>query len=74
MLSSNDPTFLYFQVFVDFRTLCQKNPNDRNFAVEDILRNGAQAPNTCGKVDIPKTPGTLVIYARRSTLREKMAR
>jgi hypothetical protein len=72
-LPSNESTFLYFQAFVDLRTLCQKNPNDRSFAVADILRDGEQTPNTCGKVAIPKTPGTFVIYARPATLREKMA-
>lgn len=72
-LPSNGPTFLYFQVFVDFRTLCQNNPNDRSFAVADILRDGEQIPNICGKAAVPKTPGTLVIYARSATLEEKMA-
>ena len=72
-LSSNEPTFLYFQVFVDFRTLCEKNPNDHSFAIEDILRDGEQTPNICGKVAVPKTPGTFVIYARPATLKEKMA-
>ena len=72
-LPSNELTFLYFQVFVDFRTLCEKNPNDRSFAVADILRDGEQAPNICGEIAIPKTPGTLVIYALPATLKEKMA-
>src|SRR5665213_4025722 len=42
ILPLNEPTFLYFQAFVDFKTLCQKNPNDLSFAVADILRDGEQ--------------------------------
>jgi hypothetical protein len=60
-------------VFVDLRTLCEKNPNDHSFAVADILRDGEQTPNICGKISMPKTPGTFVIYARPAMLREKMA-
>ena len=64
----------YVQVWVDYRTLCQTDPNHRAFSVAQIASDGASTPNDCGKTIRPGAPGTLVVYARRSTLKEQMAR
>jgi hypothetical protein len=64
----------YVQVWVDYRTLCQEDPNSRAFSVTQIVSDGASTPNNCGKANHPSSPGTLVVYARPSTLKEQMAR
>jgi hypothetical protein len=73
-LRLDEPNLAYLQVWADFRTLCQSDPNDRSFSVADIMKSGVQSPNNCGKIVIPNSPGRLIVYARHSTFREEMAR
>src|SRR5271155_5438350 len=42
------PETQWIQVFVDFRTLCQTEPNMKSFSVDEIISGGLAAPNTCG--------------------------
>jgi hypothetical protein len=71
-LPLNEPTLVYLQVLVDFRTLCQEVPNSRSFSVEDTIERGMQTPNNCGQAAAAPTPGTFVVYARPATIKEKM--
>jgi len=73
-LRLDEPNLAHLQVWADFRTLCQDDPNDRSFSVADIMKNGMQSPNNCGKIVIANSPGRLIVYARHSTFREEMAR
>ena len=64
----------YVQVWVDYRTLCQSDPNHYATSVTEIISRGSATPNNCGNITRNNEPGTLIVYARRSTLREEMAR
>ncbi len=44
------------------------------FNISLILTQGLIAPNTCGTVLVKPEPGRLILFARRETLREKLAR
>ncbi len=69
------PSHLPFvQIWVDYRTLCQSDPNHHAFSVSQIVSDGASTPNDCGKASRQSSPGTLIVYARPSTLKEQMAR
>ena len=60
-------------IFVDFMTQCELHPNSRSFSLPEAMERGLVAGNSCGVVKLQPTPGQLVIFARRPTLRERMA-
>jgi hypothetical protein len=62
----------WIQVFVDYRTLCQTEPNRLSFNVAEIVSSGFVTPNGCGSLRRVATTGQLVVFARPATLREKM--
>lgn len=62
----------WIQVFADYRTLCQAEPNRLSFNVTEIVSSGLTTPNTCGSIRRVATAGQLVVFARPATLREKM--
>jgi hypothetical protein len=62
----------WIQVFVDYRTLCQTEPNRLSFNVAEIVSSGLVTPNSCGSLRRVATTGQLVVFARPATLREKM--
>lgn len=64
----------WIQVWVDYKTLCQRKPNLNSFSVEKILAFGASSPNNCSSLVEAPTSGRFVVFARHSSLREKMDR
>lgn len=64
----------WIQVWADGMTLCQSKPNLNSFSVDTILTAGLSTPNSCGSLRKNLTPGTFTVYARPSSLREKMER
>jgi hypothetical protein len=64
----------WIEVFADYMTPCYGKPNLVQFSVDTILSKGLAAPNDCGKFSQPLKPGQFTVFARPSTLREKMAR
>jgi hypothetical protein len=64
----------WIQVWADGMTLCQSKPNLNSFSVKTILNTGLSAPNSCSSLVQADAPGHFIIYARSSTLSEKMAR
>ncbi len=62
-----------FSTFADFMTMCNTQPNYRYSRVDTILTMGLAKPNECGSFAEKPRHGQLVIYARKPTLREKMA-
>jgi hypothetical protein len=64
----------WIEVFADELTLCHSKPNLIPFSVDAILSTGLAAPNECGNVAQRLKPGNFTVFARPSSLREKMAR
>jgi hypothetical protein len=64
-------TIQWMQVFVDYRTLCQAEPNRRSFSLAKIVGSGEATPNDCSSVRKDLKPNQLVVFARPATLREK---
>lgn len=64
----------WIQVWADGMTLCQTKPNVRSFSVETILTTGLSAPNSCSSLVQTAVPGHFIVYARPSSLSEKMGR
>ena len=64
-------TIQWMQVFVDYRTLCQTEPNRRSFSLAKIVESGEATPNDCSVVRKDLKPNQLVVFARPATLREK---
>ena len=64
----------WIQVFVDFRTLCQTEPNLKSFSVREIISTGVTTPNNCGSFRRDAAPNHFIVFARPATLREKMER
>jgi hypothetical protein len=64
----------WIQVWVDGLTLCQTKPNSLSFKVETIAALGLSAPNTCSPLAQAPKSGVFTVFARESTLVEKMAR
>jgi hypothetical protein len=62
----------WLQVFVDFRTLCQTEPNTKSFSVDEIVSGGLTTPNNCGSFRVNATANHLVVFARPATIKEKM--
>jgi hypothetical protein len=61
------------QVWIDSRHQCNASPNGVSIGVSEILRKGFVADNNCGgKIKSIAQPGTLVVYARAATFRERM--
>lgn len=63
----------FLQVFTDFMTDCVSNPNRSALSVEAIHAKGLVRENTCSKLSATAHPHELVVFARKPTLREKMA-
>jgi len=72
ILPRNESTYSRVQVWVDHRTLCQNNPNNRTFDLDKIRRTGVSTPNNCENIQREQSPNQFVVFARRATLREKM--
>lgn len=64
-------TIQWMQVFVDYRTLCQAEPNRRSFSLAKIVESGEATPNDCSSLRKELKPNQLVVFARSATLREK---
>lgn len=64
----------WFQVFADGLTLCQSSPNYRTFSVDQIIAAGLGSPNTCSRLTKPNQAGKFNVFARPSTMAEKMSR
>ncbi len=64
----------WIQVWADGMTLCQTKPNVGSFSVEKILTTGLSAPNSCSSLVQAAAPGHFIVYARSSSIREKMSR
>jgi hypothetical protein len=64
-------TIQWMQVFVDYRTLCQAEPNRRSFSLAKIVESGEATPNDCGSVRKDLKPNQIIVFARPATLREK---
>jgi hypothetical protein len=66
---------LWIQVWADYMTLCQTKPNLNSFSMATILKIGLSGPNNCRSlVPLTTTPGRFTVFARPSSLREKMDR
>ena len=63
----------WVQVFADSQTLCQSEPNNRSFSLENVLSSGVSTPNNCGLFLQEPKPGQLTVFSRPPTFREKMA-
>jgi hypothetical protein len=62
----------HLQIWVDFMTRCAER-NSTAISISDVLKTGITDTNSCAKaINAKPTPGTLIIYAREATLREKM--
>ena len=72
VLSITQTKMHWIQVFVDYRTLCQTEPNRLSFNVAEIVSSGLVTSNSCGSLRRVATTGQLVVFARPATLREKM--
>ena len=66
-------TIQWVQVFADFQTLCQSEPNRRSFSLAKVPSSGEASPNNCSSVRQELKPGQLTVFARPATFREKMA-
>ena len=66
-------TIQWVQVFADFQTLCQSEPNGRSFSLAKVLSTGEASPNNCSSFRQALKPGQLTVFARPATFREKMA-
>lgn len=64
----------FLQVWVDGATPCDSSPNTVALSLEQILRQGLSAPNSCSSLREPAEPRQLLIFARPATLAEKMRR
>lgn len=64
----------FIQVWTDGLTLCQAKPNLNSFAVDAIESGGLATTNNCGSLILAPTAGVFTVFARASTLREKMER
>ena len=62
----------WLQVFADFQTLCQSEPNSRSFSLDKVLSSGESTPNNCGSIVQELRPGQLTVFARPPSFREKM--
>ena len=70
----NIPRGHYLQVWVNAKTLCVANPNLVALSIEDIRAHGGMLENNCSRnIRVEAKPNEVVVYARQSTLREKMA-
>lgn len=63
----------WIQVFADFHTLCQSEPNSRSLSLEEVFSTGESTPNNCSAFRQELKPGQLTVFARPPTFREKMA-
>lgn len=63
----------WIQVFADFQTLCQSEPNSRSFSLDKVFSSGGSTPNNCSSFQQELKPGQLMVFARPPTFREKMA-
>jgi hypothetical protein len=70
MISAADTKWI--QVWADFLSLCQSDPNGHLFSVSTIISKGLSAPNNCGPLRLKDTPGHFVVFARPATFIEKM--
>lgn len=73
-----------FRVSGDFYVACQEYSFPRppkqlgprqafpNYSVQQILRTGVVASNTCGKIRVQPVPGELIFFERPMTLWEKL--
>lgn len=66
-------TIQWVQVFVDFQTLCQSEPNKRSFSLAKVISSGETTPNDCSSFRQELKPDQLTVFARPATFREKMA-
>jgi hypothetical protein len=73
-LPITSPGTKWIQVWADGLTLCQTKPNSLSFKVETIATLGLSAPNTCSPLAQAPKSGVFIVFARESTLSEKMAR
>lgn len=73
-LSLIDEQLKYLQVWVDGETLCQAEPNATALSIDQISLAGLAAPNNCGATLPGPKPKQLLLFARPSTLSEKMRR
>ena len=64
----------WFQVFADGLTLCQSSPNYRTFSLDQIIAAGLSSPNTCSKLTKLNQASKFNVFARPSTLAEKIRR
>jgi len=62
----------WIQVWADWKTLCQDNPNGKSFSVDEIVSAGLAAPNSCSALVQNASAGQFVVFARPQTLSEKM--
>ena len=60
-------------IFVDFMTQCEPHPNLTSLSVPLAMQTGLVGANSCGSVKVQATPGQLVVFARKPTLRERIA-
>lgn len=61
------------QIFVDFMTGCQPQPNLHSFSLSSAMKDGLTAANSCGSVQVQAKPGQLILFARKPTFRERMS-
>ena len=61
------------QVWVDFMTQCEKSPNAATLNIPAALEHGVISENSCGSIKVSAEPGKIVVFARKPTLRERMA-
>jgi len=72
LLSVDERTTSYIQVWVDWHILCQKTPNTQSYSVGDILKGGSSTANNCGTIKEPLEPNKFVVFARPASFRERM--
>lgn len=64
----------WIQVWPDWKTLCQTDPQNKTFSVDEIVSAGLAAPNTCSSVVQKADQGRFVVYAREASFGEKVRR
>jgi hypothetical protein len=60
------------QVWPDWHKICRSAASNSIFSLEEIKKNGAATPNSCGSTTMKLVPNHFYIFARPLNFREKM--
>jgi len=63
-LSNQLANLPWLQVWVEKKTLCQRNPRIASFSVELMRRDGLSTPNRCGTAAVEERPGVFTVFVK----------